>query len=232
MKILAIDTCGAESTLAVAEVGAAGLSQIEQSTLPGRSCAEQILPGLRGLLAAEHTPLAQVKALVVVRGPGSFTGVRVGVSTAKAFAQALRLPVVGLSRLQVLAYASGARAALLDAGRGEFYWGAAGEEPAEVLLTAEAVREQLARRGWAEADLACCEEVVAKVFTRARRVDAPTAVEAAKLAQSRLMQKKFDDIAAMDGHYLRRSQAEVVAAAAASARQNAGPAPEAEGAAR
>lgn len=213
MKILAIDTCGAESTLAMAEVGAEGLSQIEQSTLPGRSCAEQILPGLRSLLAAEHATLAQVRALVVVRGPGSFTGVRVGVSTTKAFAQALKLPVVGLSRLQVLAHASGARAALLDAGRGEFYWGALGEEPAEALLTAEAVREQLTRRGWAEADLACCEEVVAKVFPFAQRVAAPTAVEAARLAEARLMQRDFDDIAAMDGHYLRRSQAEVVAAA-------------------
>lgn len=231
MRVLAIDTCGVDSSLALAQISAVGVELAGSSTaaaslletqliqkvaLAGRNCAEQIMPALRSLLmaedgSAEDGSLATLDAIVVARGPGSFTGVRVGLSTAKAMAQALSLSVVGVSRLQVLANVNGARAALLDAGRGEFYWGAAGEERSEAVLTVEAVREQLAARQWTEADLACCEESVARVFGSARLLASPTAEQSARLAQMRVWNKDFDDIAAMDGHYLRRSQAEVVA---------------------
>lgn len=222
MALAQISAAGVElagsSTAAAsaAETGAAGASLLEtqlirQVALAGRNCAEQIMPALRSLLMTEDGSLATLDAIVVARGPGSFTGVRVGLSTAKAMAQALSLSVVGVSRLQVLANANGARAALLDAGRGEFYWGAAGEERSEAVLTVEAVREQLAARQWTEADLACCEESVARVFGSARLLASPTAEQSARLAQMRVWNKDFDDIAAMDGHYLRRSQAEVVA---------------------
>ncbi|ACO32501.1 MULTISPECIES: tRNA (adenosine(37)-N6)-threonylcarbamoyltransferase complex dimerization subunit type 1 TsaB [Acidobacterium] len=210
MRVLAVDTCGAEGSVALAEVDARALRLIEQRLLAGRSCAEMLMPAIRALLETHALAVKDLDAIVVVRGPGSFTGVRVGLSTAKGLAQAARLPVVGLSRLQVLAHAAGSRAAALDAGRGEVYFGKAGQESGEAVLHPDEVRAQVA-----EADVACCEDSVARSLPGARRVAAPTAEDALRLALERLRRGEFDDLAAMDAHYLRRSQAEVVADGAA-----------------
>uniref|UniRef100_A0A7V4XUQ1 tRNA (Adenosine(37)-N6)-threonylcarbamoyltransferase complex dimerization subunit type 1 TsaB n=1 Tax=Acidobacterium capsulatum TaxID=33075 RepID=A0A7V4XUQ1_9BACT len=210
MRVLAVDTCGAEGSVALAEVEGDELRLMEQRQLAGRSCAEMLMPAIRGLLETHALAVKDLGAIVVVRGPGSFTGVRVGLSTAKGLAQAARLPVVGLSRLQVMAHAAGSRAAALDAGRGEVYFGMAGQEGGEAVLHPDEVRAQVA-----EADVACCEDSVARSLPGARRVAAPTTEDALRLALERLRRGEFDDLASMDAHYLRRSQAEVVADGAA-----------------
>ncbi len=206
MRVLAIDTCGAEGSVALAEVNGQELRMLGQKTLAGKTCAELLMPAIRELLESHGCAVKDLGAIVVVRGPGSFTGVRVGLSTAKGLAQAAGLPVIGLSRLQVLAQATGSRAAVLDAGRGEVYFGVAGQEGDETLLHPDEVRVRVS-----EAGLACCEASVAKSFPGARLVAAPTAEDALRLALERLRRGDFDDLAAMDAHYLRRSQAEVVA---------------------
>ncbi len=67
----------------------------------------------------------ELRGVVVVHGPGSFTGIRIGVSAAKGLAEGLGIPVIALSRLELLARQSpeGSAVAVLDAGRGEFYAG-------------------------------------------------------------------------------------------------------------
>jgi tRNA threonylcarbamoyladenosine biosynthesis protein TsaB len=86
-----------------------------------------LVPTLRALLADALIDLTQLTAVVVVDGPGSFTGIRIGLSAVKALAEALNLPVYPISRLRVLAQthsaAGAAMGAVLDAGRGEFYLG-------------------------------------------------------------------------------------------------------------
>ncbi len=78
---------------------------------------------------------------MVVNGPGSFTGIRVGLSTAKGLAEAAGIPLIAVSRLALLANASGLPHVLaaVDAGRGEYYVGEYrnGENLGEVLLSAE-----------------------------------------------------------------------------------------------
>jgi tRNA threonylcarbamoyladenosine biosynthesis protein TsaB len=210
MRVLAMDTCGAEGSLALAEVDAAGMRLLAKKQLAGKTCAELLMPSIRELLETHGCAVKDLGAIVVVRGPGSFTGVRVGLSTAKGLAQAAGLPVIGLSRLQVTAHAAGSRAVALDAGRGEVYFGMAGQEGDEALLHPDEVRARVT-----EADVVCCEESVARSLPGARRVAAPTAEDALRLALERLRRGQFDDLAAMDAHYLRRSQAEVVADRAA-----------------
>ena len=158
------------------------------------------------VLFACGVAVANLGAMVVVRGPGSFTGVRVGLSTAKGLAQAAGVAVIGVSRLQVLAQKAGSRAAVLDAGRGEIYLGLAGDEAGEALMKPGEVRERVDER-----EIACCEQKTAEVLTGARMVGAPTAEDEVRYAQGRILGRDFDDLAGMDAHYLRRSEAEIVA---------------------
>lgn len=209
--VLGIDTCGPEGSIALAEVTtqevkAQGVTVLHERRLAGRSYSSDLLPAIREILEAHGTTVANLGVIVVVHGPGSFTGVRVGLSTAKGLAQAAGVPVIGISRLQVLAQKAGCRAAVLDAGRGEMYFGVAGDVSGETLLRADEVRQRTAGH-----EIACCEEKTAQVLAEAHRVDAPTAGDALRFAQSRILSRDYDDLAAMDAHYLRRTEAEVVA---------------------
>ncbi len=206
MRVLGMDTCGAEGSIALAEVTAAGVNVTGERRLVGRTCSEELLPAVREMLEAGGLAVRDLDAIVVVVGPGSFTGERVGLSTAKGLAQAAGLAVIGVSRLQVLAQKAGSRAAVLDAGRGEMYLGVARDEAGETLMSPDEIRG-LMEMG----EIACCEAKPAQALMGARVVDAPMAEDALRYAQGRILRREFDDLAGLDAHYLRRSEAEVAA---------------------
>jgi len=122
MRLLLIDACGAAATLALAD-SARGV--FAESTLAERSAAAALLPAVRTLLAEAQVVLSDLDAIAVVTGPGSFTGVRIGVSAAKGLSEGAGVPLIAISRLAVLAALSNKEHmhAVLDAGRGEFYLG-------------------------------------------------------------------------------------------------------------
>ena len=70
----------------------------------GRRHAEQLAPAIEYLCRELDVDLDQLAAIAVGLGPGLFTGLRVGVTTAKVMAQALRIPVVGIPSLDLVAY--------------------------------------------------------------------------------------------------------------------------------
>lgn len=206
MRVMGIDTCGPEGSIALAEVTETGVMVLGKQRLGGRTYSGELMPAIRELLERGGASVADLGAIVVVRGPGSFTGVRVGLSTAKGLAQAAGVGVIGVSRLQVLAQKAGSRAAVLDAGRGEMYFGAAGDEAGETVMSPEEICGRIE-----VSEIACCEAKAAQALTGARLMEAPTAEDALRLGQGRILRRDFDDVAAMDAHYLRRSEAEVVA---------------------
>jgi tRNA threonylcarbamoyladenosine biosynthesis protein TsaB len=133
--LLGIDTSGAEGSLALARVDAE-VHLLSQSLLTGRRYAAQLVPRLRAMIAESSRVLADLSAIVIVNGPGSFTGLRVGISATKALAEAASLPVISLSRLAVLCSLVGKdTVVVLDAGRGEYYLrlSSASGEPIESL---------------------------------------------------------------------------------------------------
>ena len=92
----------------------------------GRWHAETLAPAIDFVSRRTGIGLDEVSAVAVDTGPGLFTGLRVGIATAKAIASALRVPMIGLTSLDLLAYPerrSGRLiAAVIDARRGEVFW--------------------------------------------------------------------------------------------------------------
>jgi tRNA threonylcarbamoyladenosine biosynthesis protein TsaB len=92
----------------------------------GRRHAETLAPAIENLCRQSGVALGAVGVIAVDVGPGLFTGLRVGVATGKALASALRIPMVGLTSLDLLAYPHrrglGLIASVVDARRGEVFW--------------------------------------------------------------------------------------------------------------
>jgi tRNA threonylcarbamoyladenosine biosynthesis protein TsaB len=119
--LLAVETATAAPSLALWR-GEALLG--ERAADPARATAEALLPALDALLADAGVALSAVAGFAVSIGPGSFTGLRIGVATVKGLAFGTDCPAVAISTLAAIAaHASGAApvAAVLDARRGEVY---------------------------------------------------------------------------------------------------------------
>lgn len=205
--VLALDTCGAEATLALAGFSAGQATLLRESRLRAKTAGSLLTGALRDLLG-ELAP-ARLRAIVVVRGPGSFTGMRIGLSAAKALSEASAVPLVGVSRLAVMAHTSSANGAgspnyvALDAGRGSVYLAAfAGNRPTgePELLTADEVRARL------PGDPVICEEKLQPIFSQARRVGEPTAWAALLHACSRIEAADWEDAALLEPLYLWRPE--------------------------
>jgi tRNA threonylcarbamoyladenosine biosynthesis protein TsaB len=198
------------------------LGQIE---LEGRSYSSTLVAALGELLTQHNLQLRDLGAIVAVSGPGSFTGVRVGLSAVKGLAEAAGLPVVAVSRLEVLAMNAGIVSAALDAHRHEVFLriGETGNEAREMLAGAQ----EFAAIQPTPTEIAVCDEAAAALLEAAWpnakliRPAPPTAADALQLAAPRVAAGEFADVALLDGHYLRRSDAEIFGepVAAAPARQ-------------
>jgi tRNA threonylcarbamoyl adenosine modification protein YeaZ len=117
---LAIDTSTDTASLALIQDGEA---QAELTWRCGQNHTTQLLPHLSYLLDKIGANLQSLSCIIVARGPGSFNGLRVGISTAKGLAFSLGIPIVGISTLEVSAYQHAETGLpicpILNAGRGE-----------------------------------------------------------------------------------------------------------------
>ena len=101
MKILAVDTSSKLCSVAILE----DKNLIKKLELDnGLTHSETLMPLIQQLLNECSLSLNNINLLVSDIGPGSFTGIRIGVSSCKAFSDSLNIPCVGISSLEVLAY--------------------------------------------------------------------------------------------------------------------------------
>lgn len=119
MLILAADTSLPILSVALVRDGAL----IGALALEGRgSRNEKLLPAIDTLLGENAVDRATLDLLAVTRGPGSFTGVRIGLATMQGLAMALKRPVVAMTTHEAIAFGETGRVAIADdAGRGELY---------------------------------------------------------------------------------------------------------------
>ncbi|MET0336737.1 MAG: tRNA (adenosine(37)-N6)-threonylcarbamoyltransferase complex dimerization subunit type 1 TsaB [Caulobacter sp.] len=151
MIVLAIDTCLAASSAAVID----GDRTLASRTEPMTRGHQEALGGIvRETVAQAGVAFAQLDRIAVTVGPGSFTGLRVGLAFAKGLAVALNIPCIGIGTLDALAEGrDGPRIVAIDAKKDQIYWRAFDDEhgladPAVLAAseTAEIARGLLAGR--------------------------------------------------------------------------------------
>jgi tRNA threonylcarbamoyladenosine biosynthesis protein TsaB len=227
--LLAIDTCGPAGSVALGQQLYGKLRILSEKTIGSHRSSAELVSSVCELLSLAEVPLPKLSAIVVVNGPGSFTGVRVGLAAVKGLAESWRIPVVALSRLEVLAQKAGIPSAALDAHRHEIFLriGEPGVQARELLAGAE----ELAAIVPAPKRIAVCDEAAAALLaavwpgTELVRTTEPTAANALLFGAARVDAGEFVDLALLDGHYLRRSDAEIFGEAAVAAEENAKPEP-------
>lgn len=143
--VLSIDTALGETSLALSE----GETLIAAFHHPARDQqAKMLVPWIEELLRAQHIWYPDLEGFVVSTGPGGFTGIRIGLATARALAFATQKPIAGFSTLEILACHAAAPevTAVLPAGRGLVFHQQFGEDmqpltkPEMVLLEPSQVR--------------------------------------------------------------------------------------------
>lgn len=144
MKILGIDTSSSSLSVAVMDDD---LLKGEFTLNHKLTHSEQMMPLLDSLLSHLELKMSDIDLIGVSVGPGSFTGIRIGVAAVNAMAMALDIPVVGISSLEAMAYTAGETAytivSTFDAQRDRFYFNAYRFENSELkALEAEDVLEK------------------------------------------------------------------------------------------
>jgi tRNA threonylcarbamoyladenosine biosynthesis protein TsaB len=212
--ILAIDTTREAGSLALAR----GEELVEEILLhaPG-GFAHVIYGQLAQLLDRHGVKPAMVDCFAAASGPGSFTGVRVGLACVKGLAAALGKPAVAVSNLEAMASFGSAprRAVVMDARRGEIY-GAVYDDAGrlaspEVVMTLAAWLDMLPE-GEMEFIAMDPAALAGTRFEHARIATAPPALAGAiaRIALARFLGGEASDPAALDANYVRRSDAELL----------------------
>lgn len=226
LLVLGVDTCGPSGTVALARIDCGnppllrkdGVHEGENATilgqkeLAGRTYSATLVVAVSDLLTEKGVKLANLGAIVVVNGPGSFTGVRVGLSAVKGLAEPGQIPVVAVSRLAVLAAKTRVDSAALDAHRHEVFLRLMGPDGSARELLAGA--EELTAVELRPVRVAVCDDVAPALLELWKgaefvRSEAPAAADAIQLCMPRILAGDFADLASLDGHYLRRSDAEI-----------------------
>jgi len=221
MLLLVTDTSGKHGSVALARAVEAAtpneIALIEELPLAGGTFSAQLVPQIAALLARHGFSKTDIDAFVVVSGPGSFTGLRVGLAAIKALAEILRKPIVPVSLLEVVALASGTQGkilAALDAGRDEMYAG-------QFEIAGNAARllqEQLMSKDefWsaaAKAGVATPDETLAASARNAGislfPVATPGAEMISRLGWQKLQAGKTVSPEQLEANYIRRSDAEI-----------------------
>jgi tRNA threonylcarbamoyl adenosine modification protein YeaZ len=197
--VLALDTATPTLVAGVARWSPDGAEVLAEEAVPsGTKHAELLTPAIRAALSDAGLSLADVEAVVTGLGPGPFTGLRVGIVTAAALADARGLPGVGVCSLD--AVGSGARTVVTDARRKEVYWAAYDEAGVRVDGPGVVRPEDLGRPGPFTGDPAFAERLGAPV--------APAAVTTAGLLRAASAQLADPSSAApLVPLYLRRPDA-------------------------
>jgi tRNA threonylcarbamoyladenosine biosynthesis protein TsaB len=149
MLVLAIDTSGPECAAGLYDSATDNVVSARSETI-GKGHAERLTGMIEEVFAASGERLQDVDRIAVTVGPGSFTGIRVGVATARGLALALGIPAVGVTTLAVIAAdghaggQAGSVLAMIDARRDEIYCQAFGPD-GQALDDAKAATYQEAR---------------------------------------------------------------------------------------
>jgi tRNA threonylcarbamoyladenosine biosynthesis protein TsaB len=224
MPILAIDTSGQSGGITLAEADAGSFRLIESAAIAGGTFSAQLIPTLAALLKKHGYGVKDLGGFVAASGPGSFTGLRVGLSAIKGLAETLHKPIATVSVLEALASLAqqpGKIAVAIDAGRKEVFFGlyeTSAENSDRTLLMR---REQLLTQQDFLVTLAterpaviitsdaALAELSSPSHSAVMLVTPPGSEDIARIGANKLLAGETVSVEALDANYLRRSDAEI-----------------------
>ena len=226
MSILAIDTASMVSSVAVASEDKLLAELTVQTRL---THSETLLPHIQEVLVMAGVKKETLAGIAVSIGPGSFTGLRIGLATAKSIAYALHLPLLGVSTLEALAWhfpVPGVYiAALLDAQKGNAYAALYAYENGtmkevkstvvksmeEIVMACEAMDRPVMLVGdIVQKKAAKIAALSSKVFVAPAHMVMPRAANVAQVGLAKLAAGAAGNVMDMEPVYIRRSEAEVL----------------------
>ena len=217
MLILGVDTSGKDGGIALVEFEQGNSRTLERVPLQGGTFSAQLVPQISELLQRHRVGKGDIDAFAVASGPGSFTGLRVGLAAIKALAEVLQKPIAAVPLLEAVAGSSGIDGnvlAALDAGRGEVF--VAGVYASGTRAT---IRDQQLLTSAEFIALSSTWQIVtpdAKIAELARehglrveQIDRPGADVIARLGFEKIRSGDVVSVESLDANYIRRSDAEV-----------------------
>jgi tRNA threonylcarbamoyladenosine biosynthesis protein TsaB len=220
MLILAVDTSGREGSVALARGDADSFDVLELVVIAGGTYSAQLIPSIDGALKRQGLDKSAIEGFAVASGPGSFTGLRVGIAGIKGLAEILRKPIASVSVLEAIALAANADGRVIaatDAARKEVFVG----EYDVLGSNAECVRESLmpqpdflrfldanpaAHLITPDMDIA----ELAQFHLHVMHTDRPKADEYARLGLQMIAAGRTTAAEALEANYIRRSDAELL----------------------
>ncbi len=226
--LLVVDTSGKNGSLALVRIepGDAaddGITVLEVIALAGGAFSAELVPQIAALLEKHGQSKRDLEAFAVVSGPGSFTGLRVGLAAIKALAEALQKPIAAVSLLEAVACGTASEGrvlAALDAGRtdvyaGDYELGPPARMGSERLLSrdnflAEARKVSASGMKVVTPDAALAE-AIRGAGIEAQQIEHPNAAAIARLGWNHIQHGQTVRPEELDANYLRHSDAEIFA---------------------
>lgn len=240
MIVLGIDTSGKAGGIALARGGAGRFTLLDAMPIAGGTFSAQLIPQVAELLTRHKLKKEDLGGFAVASGPGSFTGLRVGLAAVKGLAEILGKPIAVVSVLEALALSlvetplgaspetakrpslrEGKVIAALDAQRKEVFLGeyevtrGSARTLREELLTEEAFIAHLRGEAKPAAQVVTADASIAALLhdsgLAAATVARPGAADIARIGAAKLARGETVTVEALDANYLRRSDAEIFA---------------------
>jgi tRNA threonylcarbamoyladenosine biosynthesis protein TsaB len=223
MLLLAIDTSGKQGSIALARAGeptadGGDFEVIEIAPLVGGTFSAQLIPQISELLSSNGFTKNGIGALAVGTGPGSFTGLRIGLAAVKALAEVLVKPIAAVSLLEACVVAIAAQGkvmSVLDAGRSDVYVGeyeipaGAGSVPRERMLGRSEFLAQA--KGWTVVTPDSVLAEVARAAGLTVSILAPiSAADVARLGWNKIQRGETVTPEQLEANYIRRTDAEML----------------------
>jgi tRNA threonylcarbamoyladenosine biosynthesis protein TsaB len=220
MLILAADTSGKQGSIALAECGTGRCTVIEVVALTGGTFSAQLVPQIAALLEKHGRSKSDLRGFAVASGPGSFTGLRVGLAAIKALAEVLHQPIAAVSLLEAVASsgaACGRILAALDAGRGDVYAGdyeLGPEIPTHSRMHSERLlsREEFVAAATGKAVVtpdATLAEIARAAGIPVERIEYPNSGVIARLGWEHLRRRETVRPEELEANYIRHSDAQI-----------------------
>jgi tRNA threonylcarbamoyladenosine biosynthesis protein TsaB len=220
MLILSIDTSGKNGSVALARGDAERFELIASSPVEGGTFSAQLIPQIARLLSENNLKKSEIEGFATATGPGSFTGLRIGLTAVKGLAEILQKPIAAVSVLEAcvlkaeIKYDDARVFAALDAQRNEVYLGeymldrGVAARIDDLLVS----RDEFLARVQGKVAVTPDEEL-AHIARSADvlRIERPNSADVACIGLQKIARGETISVEELDANYIRRSDAEIFA---------------------